>query len=190
MMIMMQNLRPELDEKDKKILALILDNPKMSQKEIGDIVMLSQPSVATRLKRLHEMGFVAEITGMNLTKVGLHIAKIDVTASNPAKIINAFKNCPFFLNGFITSGKENVCLLFAGEDVMTLEAIVDLHLRGCEEVQAVNFCSILSAANDLVIPVKMNTGHSQGTPCGDGTICEKCLYYQESKCQGCPGTGV
>jgi Lrp/AsnC family leucine-responsive transcriptional regulator len=155
--MMMQNLRPKLDQKDKKIIALILNNPEMSQKEIGDRVMLSQPSVASRLKRLQEMGFVAETMGMNLTKVGLHIAKIDVTASNPVKIINAFKNCPFFLNGFITSGKENMCLLFAGEDVMT---------------------------------VKMNTGHSQGTPCGDGTICEKCLYYQESKCPGCPGTGV
>ena len=162
----MHVLKPTLDEKSKKIIALVLNNPKISQKEIGDEVKLSQPSVASRLKQLKERGFVEELVGMNLTKVGLYIAKVDVTANNSAKIINTFTDCPFFLNALITSGKNNMCLFFVSEDVTTLEAIVNYHLRVHPEVQSIDFNIVISSAKDVVMPVTMNRGQFQRSPCG------------------------
>ena len=186
----MQNLKPKLDQKDKKIMSLIHNSPEIAQNEIADKVKLSQPSVALRLKRLKKYGFVEEIVGMNLSKLGLCIAKVDITTRDPVKIINAFKNCPFFLNGLITSGVNNLCLLFVSENVATLEAIVDFHLRAFSEVQSVNFNCVISSAIDLVMPVKANTELMHGKPCGEGITCEACTYYKENKCLGCPARGM
>ena len=185
----MHVLKPKLDGKDKKIMSLIRNNPEIAQREIADKVKLSQPTVASRLKRLKKYGFVEEIMGMNLSKVGLCIAKVDITTRDPVKIINAFKNCPFFLNGFITSGVHNLCLLFASENVATLEAIVDFHLRAFSDVQSVNFNCVISTATDLVMPVNTNPEHMHGKPCGEGITCETCTYYKENKCLGCPARG-
>ncbi len=185
----MHVLKPTLDEKSKKIIALVLNNPKISQKEIGDEVKLSQPSVASRLKQLKERGFVEELVGMNLTKVGLYIAKVDVTANNSAKIINTFTDCPFFLNALITSGKNNMCLFFVSEDVATLEAIVNFHLRVHPEVQSIDFNIVISSAKDVVMPVTMNRGQFQRSPCGVDIEPGHCPLYREYKCLGCPAIG-
>ncbi len=185
----MHALKLKLDEKDKKIIALVLNNPKISQKEIGDEVKLSQPSVASRLKRLRERGFVEEITGMNLTKVGLYIAKVDITANNSAKIINTFKDCPFFLNALITSGKTNMCLFFVSENVATLEAIVNFHLRVHPGVQSIDFNIVISSAKDVVMPVTMNRGQFERSPCSVDIEPGHCPYYRENKCLGCPAIG-
>lgn len=182
-------LKPKLDEKDKKIISLIRNNPKISQKEIGREVKLSQPSVALRLKRLKERGFIEEIMGMNLSKVGLYIAKVDITAENPTKMITTFKDCPFFLNALIVSGKNNLCLFFVCENITTLETIVDFHLRAHQEVQSIDFNIVISSAEDLVMPVKMNTKRFQRSPCGVDIMCKNCPNYREDKCLGCPATG-
>ncbi|MEA3488554.1 MAG: Lrp/AsnC family transcriptional regulator [Euryarchaeota archaeon] len=185
----MHALKLKLDEKDKKIIALVLNNPKSSQKEIGDEVKLSQPSVASRLKRLRERGFVEDLTGMNLTKVGLYIAKVDITANNSAKIINTFKDCPFFLNALITSGKTNMCLFFVSENVATLEAIVNYHLRVHPGVQSIDFNIVISSAKEVVMPVTMNRGQFERSPCGVDIEPGHCPRYMENKCLGCPAIG-
>ncbi|OYT63930.1 hypothetical protein B6U67_01515 [Methanosarcinales archaeon ex4484_138] len=73
-------------------------------------------------------------------------------------------DCPYFLNGFITSGKKNICLLFAGEDIPTLEAIVNGHIRPLEEVESVEFNIIISTAKELIIPVKMHIKQVEKQP--------------------------
>ncbi len=183
-------IKTKLDDKDKKILALVMDNPDISQKEIGDRVKLSQPSVALRLKRLKEDGFIDTIIGMNLAKVGFHIAKVEVTAKNPTKIINEFKNCPFFINALITSGKTNLCLFFANENVSTLQAIVDFRLRSRSEVQSVDFSCVIATAKSFIIPLQMDKEKFDINPCGSGGImCDECPYYGDGRCQGCPARG-
>jgi len=43
------------------------------------------------------------------------MAKVDVIANNTSSILDIFKDCPYFLNGLIVSGKHNLCLFFVGE---------------------------------------------------------------------------
>ena len=104
----------KLDEKDRKIITLLHDDQEISQDEIAKIVHLSQPSVAMRIKKLKERGIVDHIVGINLNKVGIYVAIVTVRTINTTKILNMFRDCPFFLNGFVISGKENLMLLFAG----------------------------------------------------------------------------
>lgn len=81
------------------------------------------------MHKLKQKGALAHVVGMNLKKVDLYMAKVDVIANNTSSVLDIFKDCPYFLNGLIVSGKHNLCLFFVGEDIATLEAIVDGHLR-------------------------------------------------------------
>ncbi len=178
----------KLDEKDRKIIALLSDDPDISQEAIALKVGLSQPSVAVRIKKLKEKGAVVSLFGVDLFKLGLYLAKVDVTTSNTTKILDTFEDCPYFLNGFIVSGEHNLCLIFIGDDVSTLEAIVDFHLRPLKEVQNAIFNIIVDCAKDFIMPVKMYFEKSDKPPCGIDITCGDCSIYGK-RCLGCPITG-
>lgn len=177
-----------LDKKDKEIITLLNENPSISQDIIAMKINLSQPSVAMRLKKLKDIGAIVNVYGMNPLKMGLYLAKIDVVTNNTTKILNMFRDCPYFLNGFIVSGKSNLSLLFVGEDVATLEAIVDGHLRPNKEIQNVEFNIIIGVAKDLILPVKMSIKRDDSPPCGIDVSCKDCSIYG-NRCLGCPVTG-
>lgn len=178
--------RTILDEKDRKIITLLCSNPGISQEEIAREISLSQPSVAMRIKKLKEKGFVENMKGINIRKVGLLIAKVDVTARNPAQIIERFKECPFFLNGFTVSGEYNLCLFFIGENIVSLESIVDTHLREDENVKNVKFNVVTSIAKDFIFPYKPEMDTSIPLSCGMEKNCNDCVHYQSNRCLGCP----
>ena len=89
----------KLDEKDRKIISLLHDNQDISQEEISwisllhdnqdisqeeiaNVIHLSQPSVAMRLKKLKENGIMESIIGVNLNKVGIYVAVVIVRTTN------------------------------------------------------------------------------------------------------------
>ncbi len=179
----------DLDEKDRMIISLLKDRPDISQSEIAGKVGISQPSVGVRLRKLKSKGAVSFLIGMNFKKVGLYLAKVDLTAKNTAKILDSFKGCPYFLNGLIVSGKNNLCLFLVGEDISTLEAIVDRHLRSNPCATDVEMNVIITSSDSLVFPVRMTFNNNQNPPCGSEGKCDNCPYYESERCLGCPITG-
>jgi DNA-binding Lrp family transcriptional regulator len=175
-----------LDAKDRTIIGLLNEKPDISQEEIAEHINLSQPSVAMRIKKLRDKGFIEQIIGINPHKIGFHIAKLEITADTPSKILNMFRDCPFFLNGFTVSGKNNLCLLFIGEDIASLESIVDVHLRTNKEIHNVDFNIIISSLKNFVTPVNMKIDIREKPPCGIDIECSDCTYYKENRCVGCP----
>ncbi|MDY6958182.1 MAG: Lrp/AsnC family transcriptional regulator [Halobacteriota archaeon] len=178
----------KLDGKDRKIMTLLSGNPNICQEDIAHEVGLSQPSVAMRLKKLKESGAVVNISGVNPLKIGFYLAKVDFSTDNTTKILDTFKDCPYFLNGFIVSGTKNMTLFFIGEDISTLEAIVDYHLRALNEVHNVDFNIVIGVAKDLVMPVDMDFEISEMPPCGIKFNCGDCSIHGD-RCMGCPVTG-
>ena len=178
--------RIKLDQKDRKIISMLHDNQEISQEEISKTVHLSQPSVAIRIKKLKERGIIDNILGVNLNKVGIYIAMVIVRTTNTTKILNIFRNCPFFLNGFVISGERNLMLLFAGEDLASLESIIDERLRPDEDVQSADFNIIISSIKDFVMPIKMIERPLNKPPCG--VEYKECQAYHENRCFGCPAT--
>lgn len=176
----------ELDEKDKKIITLITEDQEISQEIIAQKVKLSQPSVAIRIKKLKERGIIDQIIGVNLNKVGVYVAMIMVRTNNTTKILNMFRNCPFFLNGFVISGEKNLMLLFAGEDLASLESIIDERLRPDEDIQSADFNIIISSIKDFIMPIKMIERPLNKPPCG--IEYKECQAYHENRCFGCPAT--
>jgi DNA-binding Lrp family transcriptional regulator len=52
----------DIDETDRQILGLLLDDARRSWREIADVVDLSPPAVADRVERLEELGVVRGFT--------------------------------------------------------------------------------------------------------------------------------
>ncbi|MEM2144134.1 MAG: Lrp/AsnC family transcriptional regulator, partial [Candidatus Jordarchaeaceae archaeon] len=154
-MMKMTDSTYKLDEKDREILALLSEDPDIPQDQIAEIIKLSQPSVAMRIKKLREMGVFQKICGINPLKMGLFIAKVEVSTTSSSKILEMFKNCPYFLNGFTVSGKNSVFMLLIGEDILTLQSIVECHLGQLPEVKDVEFNIIISAAKELNLPYQI-----------------------------------
>jgi Lrp/AsnC family leucine-responsive transcriptional regulator len=176
----------KLDEKDRKIITLLHDTPEISQEDIAENVHLSQPSVAIRIKKLKERGIVNQLLGVNLNKVGIYVAMVFVRTTNTTKILNIFRDCPFFLNGFVISGEKNLMLLMAGEDLASLESIIDERLRPDEDVQSADFNIVISSIKDFVMPIKMIERPLNKPPCGIDY--KECQAYHENRCFGCPAT--
>jgi len=176
----------KLDQKDRKIISLLHDNQEISQEEIADSINLSQPSVAIRIRKLKERGIIEQIIGVNLNKVGIYIAIVSVRTTNTTKILNLFGECPFFLNGFVTSGEKNLLLLFAGEDLASLESMIDNRIRPDPDVQSADFNIMISSIKDFVMPIKLIEKPLKTPPCG--VDYKECQAYGENRCFGCPST--
>jgi len=176
----------ELDDKDRKIITLLHDDHEISQDDIAKKVHLSQPSVAIRLKKLKERGILNYIMGVNLNKVGIYVAMVFVRTSNTTKILNMLRNCPFFLNGFVISGEKNLLLLLAGEDLASLESIIDERIRPDKDVQSADFNIVISSIKDFISPIKITERPLKIPPCGINY--KECQAYNENRCFGCPAT--
>jgi len=145
-----------LDDRDNLILSMMQQNPNVSQEEIAIKIKLSQPSVGARIKKLKEKGVLYSVNGVNFRVVDLKLGKIEVNATDTIEIINAFKDCPFFVNGLVTSGPYNLCLFFAATDLKRLEGIVNCHLRGNPKVKDIQLNIVISTAKDLVLPLNID----------------------------------
>lgn len=175
-----------LDHKDKVIVSMYARNPHVSQEEIAGVIGLSQPSVATRIRKLKEMGALETHTGINPLKMGMYMAKVDVVSTDPFKVMKMLKDCPFFANGFTLSGKHNLCMYFISDDIGRLESMVNNHIRPHESVSDVNFNIVISSEKELVIPLHLANADSTERTCGVLMKCEDCSYFLSKKCSGCP----
>ncbi len=178
----------DLDKRDREILSLLEKSPEMSQNDMAEILKISQPSVSARIHKLKQKGALVHIVGMNLKKVKLNMAKVDVTANNTSSLLDTFKDCPYFLNGLIVSGKHNLCLFFVSEDIATLEAIVDGHLRNNPLVKSAEVSIVITPMKDFIMPLRMNFEFKDTPPCGNQCSCNECNHHISNRCMGCPVT--
>ena len=178
-----------LDPKDKAIISMYAENPDVSQETIGKKINLSQPSVAARIAKLKESGALAAQLGINPLKMGMYVAKVDMSSTRPDEILGMFRGCPYFANGFTISGKNNLSLLFFSESISTLESIVNGHIRSNPSVSDVDFNIVITSERDYIVPSVMNFERSDRPPCGIELQCKNCLSFKSKKCMGCPVTG-
>jgi DNA-binding Lrp family transcriptional regulator len=172
----------ELDERDQLILEMLQKYPTMPQETIAEKLKLSQPSISARIRKLKEKGVIQHIVGMNFKKVGLHLAKVEISTTNTSEVIKEFDNCPYFLNGLITSGRHNLCMLFMAADLERLEGIVNRHLRGNPFVKEIEMNIIITPVRDFVLPISVDSCNAEQKkctqPCGDCVVESK---FSESK---------
>lgn len=176
----------KLDETDRKIITLLVENPDISQSAIARHLNLSQPAIHARIRKLKDKGLIACMVGLNLKKTNFYIAKIEMTAKDPWKVLDFFSNCPMYVNGLITSGKHNLCLFFISEKLQAIESCINHHIRKNPNVMDVEFNVVITPAKDFVVPIKMWHEKKEASPCGKRCTEEPC--YPSGKCLGCPAT--
>ena len=110
---------------------------------------------------------------MDFKTVDLHLAKVDVSATDTQSIIDEFKDCPYFINALITSGKFNVCLFFTGVSLKDIEGIVNHHLRGNSKVKDIEMNIIISTAKNFVLPLNVDCTNKNQLNCPQD--CKKCI---------------
>jgi len=175
-----------IDETDRKIISLLGENSELSQSEIGYLLKISQPAIGARIHKLIQQGAISHQIGMNLKKANLEIAKVDLSTNNSAKILEIFEKCPLFLNGFVTSGKHNLCLFLVIENLASLDSCMDCHIRANPHVSDVEISVVVSSARDVIAPMKLIREKTEVSSCGEQ--CDKCYYYKSERCFGCPNT--
>lgn len=179
----------KLDGKDRVIISMYAKDPGVSQESIAKKIKLSQPSVAARISKLRENGALEYQSGINPLKLGLYLAKVDISSTKPDEILQMFSDCPYFANGFTISGKNNLCLLFFSESIATLESIVNGHIRSNPSVTDVDFNIVITSERDYIVPSVLNYDHKESPPCGIKLNCKDCPSFKMMKCMGCPVTG-
>jgi Lrp/AsnC family transcriptional regulator, leucine-responsive regulatory protein len=162
-----------LDDRDNIILSLLQKNQSISQEEIAKKIKLSQPSVGARIRKLQQKGILQTINGVNFRIVDLALGKVDINATDTAAIINEFKDCPFFINALVISGKYNLTLFFTATDLKRLEGIVNYHLRSNPKVKDVELNVVISTSKDFVLPLNIDYDNKAQLNCGQH--CKECF---------------
>jgi Lrp/AsnC family leucine-responsive transcriptional regulator len=118
-----------LDSIDRKILAELQSNARISFAELGRRVRLSTPAVIERVKRLEENGTIEGYHArVNPAKVGLTVralVQVSIAGDRLEKFAALTKKVPEILECHRVTGSESFILQVTATDVGHLQKIVD-----------------------------------------------------------------
>jgi len=181
-----ETLTNEIDNVDKKILHLLSQNPEISQMDLAERLEISQPAVSARIHKLKETGVLVYLTGVDVKKAQLFLAKVDIVTTNTEHVLNFLNKCPIYLNGFLTSGRYNLTVLLIGENMRSIMSCVDSHMRPDPIIKEMEFNLFVTPIRDFIVPVKPILDKRKITPCENE--CSGCTFYMNNRCLGCPAS--
>jgi DNA-binding Lrp family transcriptional regulator len=144
-----------MDEIDQQIVQLIQGDPTLTHTEIATHVNRSQPTIGMRIRKLEDAGVLHFQAGINIKETELYLSRCDISTSNPEKIMDMAKNCPYMINVFRLSGEWNISLLLASLKLEDLDKIVNNHFRHDKEVQKIKMEVITDISENYVIPLNI-----------------------------------
>lgn len=153
----MNNKKLKLDEIDLKLISLLQEDPNLTHNQIAEIVNRSQPAVGIRLKKLKDKGILQFQAGLNLKKIYIQLAFVNLNVKNPDEIMEMVNHCPFMLNAFRLSGKYNITILLANTQIKKLFNIVNQHFRANSSVQKISMEIITDIAKNLILPIDVDS---------------------------------
>ncbi|MCF2136629.1 MAG: Lrp/AsnC family transcriptional regulator [Candidatus Thorarchaeota archaeon] len=136
----------ELDEKDIKIIELLLDNARLTTTQLSTLLDLPQTTVHNRIKRLRRRGIIKRFTiELDKKKLGRGlIAYIFCTVSyrstkgkmiDQYKIAQAVKQFPEVEEVSILTGEVDLLVRVALKDVDALNEFVIFKLRNIDGIE-------------------------------------------------------
>ena len=173
-----------LDDKDRIIINLMQKNPHLSQSEIAQHVDLSQPAAYFRIQKLLKKGFLSRFVGVDIKKISLPMAKLDIQVDNPDLMFPLIENCPYILNAYYMNGGNVFSLFMTGENRGTIQAVKSNILKS-DGFHELYFHSIQDSKSNLIMPLSMIAQRNQSPYMN---ACRECDHYVDSTCLGCPYT--
>jgi DNA-binding Lrp family transcriptional regulator len=139
----------ELDEIDIIILKMIQENPLIKQVDIARKTNRSQPAIGERCKRLKKEGILNICYGIDVKKLGMLIAKVEVEEREPEKLEGSIKDCPHMIYFWRQSGTFNFSVLMVGNSLKEIVKVIDHHFNN----KRTSF-NIVSKINNSSFPIK------------------------------------
>lgn len=167
-----------MDDKDLEIFAMFMENPLVSQNEIAQRLKMSQPSVFVRVHKLRNKGILCHSAGINFSMCNILLCRVDLTSRSPETLLENMKNCPFFVNGFIVSGKNNVMLILAHESLKKIDDIVNTHLRPLDSVSNIHVDVVVNSARDYVFQINLAQEIAPDEACSGVGKCRQCTQLK------------
>lgn len=161
-----------IDEIDCMIMDLIQKEPTLTHAQIAEHVNRSQPTIGMRLNKLQRLGVLKFQAGITLKNDNLCFARVDIQTINPPIVFQIVRNCPFMLNGFRLSGTMNFSILITGTSYKEIEKVINHHFRGHSEITLITMEIIVDVADDLVMPLNLNSKYQKICPiCNENIEC-------------------
>ena len=176
----------ELDEIDLRMIDALQEDPDLTQTELAKKLSLSQPSIGNRIKKLIEMGFISKRIGVDLKKAGLFILEASMNARNTVDTINLFRGCPYFSGAITESGHINLRMIFATDDLATVEAILENKLKGEDGISDLTISVITSSTFPIIHRLKLTIPKGSEPQCEKQCSCVGCSLQSTDRCRGCP----
>ena len=179
-----------MDDVDKKLVALLQEDGRVSLVELGRKLGISHVSVRKRLSKLLEK-MVNISAGLNGEELGLRIAIVNAEVESPKRLrelIKIFSKCPRMIFLTTITGAYNLMTIMVAEDSDTLNAIVEVcSVRAQKGIRRSEVVIGEVPVIPKYLPIKISPKKEMDdAPCGIN--CGKCLRYKMQKCLGCPKT--
>lgn len=117
-----------LDETDKKILNLLMENGRMPVKEIAKEVYLSSPAVSTRIALLEQEGYITGYQAtVNPVALGYHIkayVHLEVVPEDKPKFYSFAKANPNIISCDCVTGDYSLVLVVLFESTVQLDQFI------------------------------------------------------------------
>ena len=163
-----------LDHVNRRIIDLMIAEPKISQLELAKRLGMSQSSVAVRIDKLRKSKLISTTIGVDLTKLGVRMARVDVSTAQIDNVLNWAHRCPLFVNSSLGIGGENLSLLVVAEDIEMFQYMVEHHIRKITGVLDMTFNPILSWSKEEPVSLLLGVQKAKKPPCGMEPYCPRC----------------
>lgn len=177
-------MREKVDAIDRRILAALSKDGRMTLQNIAAEVELSRISVAKRLEVLLDDDTLKVEGLVNLTKLDGIVAHVSIEADSAGKhkLLEMLKDCPRVLWLMETTGGYNLVAVLWCENNNVLSALIERCIRPHANRCDVSIGSAPEAPTHC--PVKLFKRREAQSPCG--MDCKDCEFYLSNKCLGCP----
>lgn len=141
----------KLDAIDRKLLALLQRNARISNAELAERVNLTPTPCLRRLRKLESDGWIKQyVTELNEKKLGFKIAamvsvKLDKNTKENGEILErALSNLPQVMECCVVTGQHDYILRVISKDLEDYERLLKEHIAAVDIVSGIESVIILN----------------------------------------------
>ncbi|WP_112181924.1 MULTISPECIES: Lrp/AsnC family transcriptional regulator [Paraliobacillus] len=131
----------ELDQTDKKIVELLIEDGRLSYTEIGKVLQLSRVAVRARVHQLMDEGVIEKFTCVvNSEKTGKNVSaffEVDCAPANLVEVAESLANNPVVASCYQMTGPSTLHMHVLVSDFTQLESFINEELYALEGITRV-----------------------------------------------------
>ncbi|WP_082235124.1 Lrp/AsnC family transcriptional regulator [Halobacillus massiliensis] len=131
----------KIDDTDKKILELLIEDGRLSYADIGKKLELSRVAVRSRVNQLTELGVIEKFTAViNSEKVGKEVSaffEVDCEPRSLVEVAENLANNPYVASCYQMTGPSTLHMHVLVSDFTELESFVNKELYALEGITRV-----------------------------------------------------